>query len=134
MRGQRVFSGAPLEGVVGYSRASRRGSIVAVSGTAPIEADGRSMASSDAYTQAKRCIEIIRQALESLGATLDDVIRTRIFLVRRQDWELVGRAHEEAFGAVRPASTVVVVAGLIDPGWLVEIEADAVVGVAEEGA
>ena len=92
------------------------------------------MASSDAYTQAKRCMAIIQQALESLGATLDDVIRTRIFLVRRQDWELVGRAHEEVFGEVRPASTLVMVAGLIDPGWLVEIEADAVVGVAEEDA
>ncbi len=119
-------SGSPYEPLIGFSRAVRVGRIASVSGTAPIGPDGKAFAPGDPAAQTRRCIEIIRDALEKVGASLDDVIRTRTYFTRREDWEVIGRAHGEYFGEVRPASTMVVVAGLIDPDWLVEIEADAV--------
>jgi len=127
MSRQNVSSGSPFEGVIGFSRAVRIGHHIAVSGTAPIGPDGNTVGVGDAYRQAKRCIEIIAQALEGAGASLEDVIRTRIFLKNMADWEEVARAHAEAFGDVRPASTFVQVSRFVDPEWLVEIEADAVV-------
>ncbi len=122
---QRVSSGSPYEPRLGISRAVRAGRLVAVAGTAPLGPDGRTVARGDAAGQARRVIEIIGQALTQLGGSLEDVIRTRILLTRIEDWESVGRAHGEAFGAIRPANTVMQVSRFIDPDWLVEIEADA---------
>lgn len=121
---QRIASGSPFEPVVGFSRAIVAGRHVHVAGTAPVPARGGEVAP-DAYSQARRCLEIIESALAEAGATVHDVVRTRIFLVEAGDWQEVGRAHGEIFGEVRPASTMVVVAGLLDPAWKVEIEADA---------
>jgi enamine deaminase RidA (YjgF/YER057c/UK114 family) len=121
-----VSSGSPYEPVIGFSRAVRIGNQIAVGGTAPIGPDGKTVGIGDPAAQTRRCIEIARIALEEAGAGLDDVIRTRTFFTRREDWEAIGRAHGEAFGAIRPASTMAIVVGLIDPDWLVEIEFDAV--------
>jgi enamine deaminase RidA (YjgF/YER057c/UK114 family) len=119
-----VPSGSPYEPVIGFSRAVRDGRVVAVSGTAPVMPDG-GHPPADAYQQTRRCLEIIAAALEQAGTRMEDVIRTRTYLTRPKDWEEVGRAHGEVFGDVRPASTMVVVSALLDPRWLVEIEADA---------
>jgi enamine deaminase RidA (YjgF/YER057c/UK114 family) len=116
---------SPMAATVGYSRAMRVGDTVAVAGTAPVMPDGADP-SADAYGQAKRCLEIIVAALAEVGAGPEHVIRTRVYLTRAEDWKEVGRAHGEVFGAVYPASTMVVTA-LLDPKWLVEIEADAIV-------
>ncbi len=122
---RRVSSGSPYEPTIGFSRAVRAGNVIAVSGTAPIGPDGASVGRGDPAAQARRCLEIVRAAVEELGGTLADVVRTRIFLTRVEDWPEVGRVHGEFFGEVRPAATMVRVAGLLDPDWLVEIEADA---------
>jgi enamine deaminase RidA (YjgF/YER057c/UK114 family) len=124
---RRVSSGSPYEPKIGFSRAVREGRIIAISGTAPIAPDGTTVGPGDPAVQARRCFEIIREALQKTGADLADVLRTRVFLTRIEDWEAVAVVHGEFFGEVRPASTVVQVSRLIDPGWLVEIEADAVV-------
>jgi enamine deaminase RidA (YjgF/YER057c/UK114 family) len=123
---QSVSSGSPYEPVIGISRAVRIGQTIAVSGTAPIGPDGKSVGADDPAAQARRCFEIARQALEKLGASLDDVIRTRVFLTRIEDWKAVAEVHGECFRGVRPASTFVQVARFVDPEWLVEIEVDAV--------
>jgi enamine deaminase RidA (YjgF/YER057c/UK114 family) len=120
-----ISSGSPYESVVGYSRAVRVGDRVFVAGCAPIMADG-SEPPTDSYGQAKRCIEIIEAALAQAGGSLSDVVRTRVYLTRGADFEEFGRAHGEAFGDIRPANTTVVVAALVDPSWLLEIEAEAV--------
>lgn len=120
-------TGSPYEPILGISRAVRIGNIISVSGTAPLGPDGKTVAQGDAAAQARRCFEIIRSALEKLDASLDDVIRTRAFLTRIEDWEAVGKVHGEFFKDIRPASTVVQVTRFIDPDWLVEIEADAVI-------
>jgi enamine deaminase RidA (YjgF/YER057c/UK114 family) len=125
MQRKRVASGSPYEPVIGFSRAVVAGRHIAVSGTAPIMSDGGEPPA-DAYGQAKRCLEIIEAALAEAGASLADVVRTRTYLVDAGDWEEIGRAHGEVFSEVRPASTMVVVAGLLDPRWRVEMEADAV--------
>ena len=118
-------SASPFEGSIGFSRAVRHGDRIEVSGTAPIGADGETV-DGDAYAQAGRCFEIIREAIEALGGSAADVVRTRMYLVDAADWEAVGRAHHDAFAGVDPAATMVVVAGLLDPRWRVEIEAVAV--------
>lgn len=123
---QLISSGSPYEPRIGISRAVRSGRMVAVAGTAPLR-DGRTVASGDAAAQARRCIEIIREALEQAGAKLSDVTRTRILLTRIEDWEKVAAVHGEFFRDIRPANTVMQVVGFIDPEWLVEIEADAVI-------
>ena len=105
---------------VGYSRAVRDGRYVCVSGTAPVGID-----SADPYEQAKRCLAIIVDALRELGAGPEHVVRTRTFIVDPADWEAVGRAHGEIFGSVLPATSMLVISGLLDPAWKVEIEADA---------
>jgi enamine deaminase RidA (YjgF/YER057c/UK114 family) len=115
---------SPQAATVGYSRAVRDGQHVHVSGTAPIYPDGTETPA-DAYLQAQRCLEIIVDVLEQLGAAPEHVVRTRVYLVNASDWEPVGRAHGEVFGDVRPASAFIVVAGLLDPAWRVEIEAEA---------
>ena len=121
---QRISSGAPMEPTIGYSRAIRVGNQVWVSATAAIWPDGH--VDPDAAVQADRCLEIIEAALGEAGATLRDVVRTRIYLVDRADVDAVGAAHGRAFGDVRPATGVIIVSGFIDPRWRVEIEADAV--------
>jgi enamine deaminase RidA (YjgF/YER057c/UK114 family) len=127
MTRQIVSSGSPLEPVIGFSRAVRIGNQIAVAGTAPIGTDGKTVGVNDAHQQATRCLGIIAQSLAEAGATMDDVIRTRIFLVNMADWEAVARAHGEIFSAIRPASTFMAVSGFINPEWLVEIEADAII-------
>jgi enamine deaminase RidA (YjgF/YER057c/UK114 family) len=120
-----VASGSPYEPAIGFSRAVRAGHHVSVAATAPIMPDGGEPPS-DAYGQARRCLEIVVAALEEAGASATDVVRTRCFLVTAEDWQEIGRAHGEVFGDVRPASAMIVVTGFIDPRWRVEIEADAV--------
>lgn len=115
-----------MAATVGYSRAVRVGASVHVAGTAPIM-PGEADPPADAYGQAKRCLEIIVSALEQVGARAEDVVRTRAYLVDAADWKDVGRAHGEVFGSVLPASAFVVVKGLLDPRWRVELEADALV-------
>ena len=122
---QRVSTGSPYEPRIGLSRAVRAGQIIAVTGTAPLSADGNTVGVGDPAAQARRCLEIIAGALNDLGSGLQDVVRTRIFLTRIEDWEAVGRVHGEFFGEIRPANTVVQVTRFIDQDWLVEIEADA---------
>ena len=122
-----VSSGAPTERAYGYCRAVVLDKNVYVSGTAPNMPDGGEPPP-DAYGQARRCLEIIVAALADAGARPADVVRTRVYLVRVEDYDEVYRAHAEVFGDVRPANTGVVIAGLLDPRWLVEIEADAVLG------
>jgi enamine deaminase RidA (YjgF/YER057c/UK114 family) len=121
-----ISSGSPYEPVVGFSRAVRVGEHVYVAGTAPVMPDGADPPA-DAYGQASRCLEIIRAALEQADASLDDVVRTRVYLVRVEDFTEVGRAHGEVFHDIRPANTTLLAGGLVDPRWLVEIEAEAVV-------
>jgi enamine deaminase RidA (YjgF/YER057c/UK114 family) len=123
---RRVASGSPYEPLIGFSRALRVGDRVLVSGTAPIWPDGS--CDPDPEAQAARCLEIILGALAEAGAGPEHVVRTRMYLVHPADWEAVGRAHGAVFAEVRPAATMVVVAGLLDPRWRVEIEAEAVVG------
>jgi enamine deaminase RidA (YjgF/YER057c/UK114 family) len=122
-----ISSGSPYEPIIGFSRAVRVGDAIAVGGTAPIGPDGQTVGVDDPAAQTRRCIEIARSALEEAGASLADVVRTRTFFTRREDWEAIGRAHGEAFGKIMPASTMVVVTGFIDPDWLVEMEFDAIV-------
>jgi enamine deaminase RidA (YjgF/YER057c/UK114 family) len=122
---KRVTSGSPFEAKVGFSRAVRVGDRVTVSGTAPIWPDGS--CPEDAGVQAERCLAIIDEALGALGAGLEHVVRTRIYLVDAADWEAVAAVHGSVFGDVRPASTMLVVAALLDPRWRLEIEAEAVV-------
>jgi enamine deaminase RidA (YjgF/YER057c/UK114 family) len=121
-----VASGSPYEPVIGFSRAIVAGNHVSVAGTAPIMSDGGEPPA-DAYGQTKRCLEIIVDALQEAGASAADVVRTRCYLTAAEDWQEVGRAHGEVFADVRPASTMIVVTGFLDPRWRVEIEADAVV-------
>ncbi len=127
MSRQHISSGSPYEPRLGISQAVRSGRFIAVAGTAPLGPDGKTVGKGDPTAQARRCIEIVRNALEQAGANLSDVIRTRILLTRIEDWESVGLVHGEFFGTIRPANTVMQVTRFIDPEWLVEIEADAVI-------
>jgi enamine deaminase RidA (YjgF/YER057c/UK114 family) len=122
-----ISSGSPYEPKVGISRAVRVGNVIAVSGTAPVGSDGRTVGIGDAGVQARRCFEIIAGALEKAGASLQQVVRTRTLLVRIEDWEAVAAVHGEVFGQIRPANTIMQVSRFIDPDWLVELEADAIV-------
>ena len=121
-----VSSGGPYEPIFGHSRAVRVGEHVSVAGTAPIMADG-SEPPSDAYGQTQRCLEIILKALAEAGAGAEHVVRTRVYATRAEDFDDVARAHREVFSEIRPAGTFVVVNGLANPSWLVELEADAIV-------
>jgi enamine deaminase RidA (YjgF/YER057c/UK114 family) len=118
---QLVPAVSPQAATVGYSRAVRDGRHVHVAGTAPIG----DPVPSGAYDQARRCLEIMTAALSEVGARPEDVVRTRVYLIDAADWEEAGRAHGEVFGVAKPATSFVVVAGLLDPAWRVEIEAEA---------
>ena len=122
-----VSSGSPFEPEIGFSRAVRAGAHIFVAGTAPIAAGGGAAAPGDLYGQTRRCLEIIERAIVEAGGALRHVTRTRVMLTDMRNWRDAARAHGEYFGSIRPASTFVQVAGLIDPAWLVEIEADAIV-------
>jgi enamine deaminase RidA (YjgF/YER057c/UK114 family) len=121
-----VSSGSPYEPVMGFSRAVRVGPYVAVAGTAPIMPNGAEPPP-DAYEQTRRCLEIILAALHEAGAAAEDVVRTRVYATRAEDFEGVARAHGEVFADIRPANAYIVVRGFVDPRWLVELEADAIV-------
>jgi enamine deaminase RidA (YjgF/YER057c/UK114 family) len=122
-----IRSGAPWEPLVGYSRAVRVGNFIAVSGSAAVGDDGELVGEGDAYAQTARCIEVIGAALREAGAELRHVVRTRIFVTNIELWEDIARAHQQAFGAAPPASSMVEVSRLIDARMLVEIEADALI-------
>lgn len=128
MTRQLVSSGSYLEPVIGFSRAVRVGNIVVVGGTAPIKAEGGTAAIGDVYGQTRRCLEIVAKALADAGAGLEDVTRTRIILTDIGLWKDAARAHAEVFGTIRPVTTLMQVNAFVDPDWLVEIEAEAVIG------
>jgi enamine deaminase RidA (YjgF/YER057c/UK114 family) len=129
-----ISSGSPYEKAIGISRAVRVGATVTVAGTAPLGPDGRTVGKGDPAAQARRCLEIIAAALEAAGGSLRHVVRTRILLTRIEDWKAVTAQHGEVFGDIRPANTVVQVSRFIDPDWLVEIEADAVIDDSADGS
>ncbi len=120
-------SGSPYEERYGFSRGVRIGDRIEIAGTAPIPPPGEALAPS-AYEQMLRCGEIAIDAIESLGGTAADVVRTRMFITDPEDADEIGRAHREVFGEATPAATMVVVAALLEPGWKVEIEVEAVIG------
>lgn len=122
-----VSSGSPYEPIIGFSRAVRVGNWISVSGTAPIGANRETVGAGSASAQARRCFEIIGAALEEAGSSMSDVVRTRTYLIDIADWEEVARVHGQFLCEVRPASTIIQVGRFIDPEWLVEIEADAIV-------
>ncbi|MBJ3809232.1 RidA family protein [Streptomyces flavofungini] len=127
---QNVSSGSPLEPQIGFSRAVRSGPYVVVAGTAPLGDDGATVGPGDVYAQTVRCLDIAERALRDAGASLEDVVRTRLLLTDVTQWKEAARAHGERFAAVRPACTVMEVSRFIDPAWLVEVEVDAVLGPA----
>jgi len=127
MTRQLITSGSPYESVVGFSRAVRVGNIIVVGGTAPIGFEGETVAPGDAGGQARHCIEIIKKALDEAGASLEDVVRTRVLLKRIEDWKSVAKVRGEYFKDIRPVDTIMQVTTFINPEWLVEIEVDAVV-------
>ncbi len=119
---QNIPGTSPYEPIIGFSRAVRIGDIIHVSGTGPVGAE-----TANVMQQTRRAFEIIEKALLDGGATLEDVVRTRIYLTEVEDWHVIGKVHGELFATIRPASTMVVVAGLLNPAWRVEIEVDAVI-------
>ena len=124
---ERVFSGAPWESEVGYCRALRHGDLIFVTGTAPVDEDGGVYAGGDGYEQARRCLQLIEEALGRLGADRTSIVRTRMFVTDISRWALFGRAHAEFFADHPPCTTMVEVSRLIHADMMIEIEADAIV-------
>ena len=122
----RVSSGSPFEEKIGFSRAVRVGPIVAISGTAPIGLDGKAVHEGDTYSQTRRCLELVLDAVAGAGLDKASVVRTRVMLTDIDEWEAAARAHNEVFADVAPACTFFEVSRFIDPRWLVEVEADCV--------
>jgi enamine deaminase RidA (YjgF/YER057c/UK114 family) len=122
-----VSSGSYLEPVIGFSRAVRVGGMIVVGGTAPIKAGGGTAGVGDVYAQTRRCLEIVQKAIEDAGGRIEDVTRTRIILTDIGLWKDAARAHAEMFGTIRPVTTLMQVSAFVDPDWLVEIEAEAIV-------
>lgn len=133
---RRIQGNSPYEPLIGFSRAVRVGQHVHVSGTTATDDDGSLVGVGDVYAQTRQCFENVRRALEKAGATLDDVVRTRMYVTDIKQWEKVGKAHGELFQDTRPAATMVEVSGFVHPDMLVEVEADAVLGSStdDEGA
>ncbi len=122
-----VSNGNPMETVVGFSRAVRVGPYLSVGGTAPVDSNGKTVGIGDPAAQARRCLEIIRQALEYAGSGMEDVVRTRVLLTDIDDWEKVVEVRAEYFKDIRPVDTIMQVSRFVNPEWLVEFEVDAVV-------
>ncbi len=122
-----ISSGSTFEPAIGFSRAVRVGPHIAVSGTAPLAPGGGTASPGDLYAQTKRCLEIIEKAVNDAGGRREHIVRTRMFLKDMKNWQEAGRAHGEFFKDIRPASTMIQIVQAIDPSWLIEIEADAIV-------
>lgn len=127
MKRKLILNGNPLEDKIGFSRAVKVGPHISVGGTAPVGDDGKTVGIGDPAAQTRRCLEIIKTALESAGSGLEDVVRTRIILTRIEDWEEVIKVRAEYFKKIKPVDTVMQVTRFINPEWLVEIEADAII-------
>ena len=134
MARQLILNGNPMEEVVGFARAVRVGPYISVGGTAPVDANGATVGVGDAAAQARQCIEIVKDALERAGSGLDDVIRTRVLLTNIDDWKTVIEVRAEYFRDIKPVDTIMQVTRFVNPQWLVEFEADAVVDLPIDGS
>ena len=127
-----VSNGNPMETIVGFSRAVRVGPYISIGGTAPVDSDGKTVGIGDPAVQARRCLEIIKEALENAGSSMDDVVRTRVILTNIDDWKSVIKVRAAYFKDIRPVDTIMQVSRFVNPEWLVEIEADAVISDGSE--